>query len=83
MARFGLPKARIKRWIQGNESSIADVDGETTLNTTLSGPCCAASRRSPVAVSSSASSQLIRCQPGSGSPFGRVRFSGWSSRSGW
>jgi hypothetical protein len=41
--RFGLPKARIKRSIQLNESSIADVDGETTLNATLSGPCCSAS----------------------------------------
>ena len=62
---------------------MAEVEGEAVLNTTLSGPCSAAMRRRLAATVSSASSQLIRCQPGSASPFGRVRFSGWSSRSGW
>ena len=74
--RFGLPKARINRRIQTEESAMADVDPETWLNTTLSGPWRSAICRSLVAVTSSASCQLIRCQPGSGSPFGRVRFSG-------
>ena len=39
--------------------------------------------RSLAAAVSSASAHVIRCQPGSPSPFGRVRFRGWSSRSGW
>ena len=61
----------------------AEVDGETQLTATLSGPSRSASRRRLAAVISSASSQPIRCQPGSGSPFGRVRLRGYRSRSGW
>ncbi len=53
-----------------------------TAKATASGPLSAAMRRSAAAVSSSASSQLMRCHPGSGSPFGRVRRRGNSSRSG-
>src|SRR6266496_2034925 len=77
--RFGLPKARIKRRIQGVESAIAEVDAETRLNTTLSGPCRSASCRNRVALRSSASSQLIRCQPASGSPYllGRLATAGF------
>jgi hypothetical protein len=73
---LGLPKARIRRWIQIAESSMAEVEGEAELNTTLCGPCAEASRRSCDAVRSSASSQLMRSHPGSGSPFGRVRLRG-------
>ena len=52
-----------------------------TAKATASGPLSAAIRRNAVAVSSSASSQPMRRQPGSASPFGRVRRSGYSSRS--
>jgi hypothetical protein len=75
-ASFGLSKARLKRSIQINESDDADVEGEDALNTALSGPYALASWRSREAIRSSTSSQLICCQPGSRSPFGRVRFSG-------
>ena len=44
-----------------------------TAKATASGPLSAAIRRIWAAVSSSASSQVMRRQPGSGSPFGRVR----------
>src|SRR5262245_15058227 len=66
--KFGLPKARIKRQIHVAESATTEVDPDTMLNTTLSGPCRSASRQRVAAVRSSASSQVIRCQPGSGSP---------------
>lgn len=59
----------------GHQQVGAESD-ETALNTTLSGPCSAAIARSLAAVKSSASSQLMRCLPGSGLPLGRVRFSG-------
>src|SRR5512143_1729406 len=74
--RLGLPNAFIRRWIQSTESSEEEVDGEEALKTTLSGPCSAAILRRLADVKSRASSQLMRCQPGSGSPFGRVRFMG-------
>ena len=48
----------------------------TALKTMLCGPCSAAMLRSLAAVRSSASSQVMRCQPGSGSPLGRVRLRG-------
>jgi len=32
--RFGLPKARIKRWIHVAGSAMAEVDADTMLNTT-------------------------------------------------
>ena len=79
---FGVPKAFISRRMKPAESAIAVVEGEERLKATASGPCCSAIRRMAAAVRSSASSQLIRSQPGSGSPFGRVRRSGWVSRSG-
>ena len=44
------------------------------------GPCAAASRRIAAAVVSRASSQEISTQPGSASPFGRVRRNGRVSR---
>ena len=50
--------------------------GVVIANATLSGPDRSAISRSLEAVVSSASSQLIRAQPGSESPFGRVRFIG-------
>src|SRR4051812_19168347 len=74
--RLGLPSAFIKRSIQTCESDDADVEGEEDENTMLSEPDSAAIARSLAAVTSMASSQLICCQPGSGSPFGRVRFMG-------
>src|SRR5512146_1273472 len=74
--RFGLPYAFIRREIQARESSEADVEGDDALKTTLSAPCSAAMRRRLAATRSSASSQVMRCQPGSGSPLGRVRFIG-------
>ena len=66
---FGLPKSRISRSIQGNPSEIAVPAGVVTAKATASGPAS----RIRAAVQSSASSQVIRVQPGSGSPFGRVR----------
>jgi hypothetical protein len=71
-----VPKARCSRWIQSTQSTIADVEGETELNTTDSAPCSPASVRSRSATASNASSQLIRSQPGSAEPLGVVRFSG-------
>ena len=54
----------------------AEVEGETRLKATLSGPSLSAISSRRAAVRSRASSQLIRCQPGSGSPLGRVRIKG-------
>ncbi len=75
-SRFGVPKAFMSRLIQAVVSSDPDVDGDATLNTTLSGPSSVAIAASRVATRSSASSHPIRSQPGSGSPFGRVRRTG-------
>ena len=82
MPAFGVPKAFASRWMKPVESPIAVVEGEDTVKATACGPCRSATRRIAAAVRSSASSQPIRSQPGSGSPFGRVRRSGWVSRSG-
>src|SRR5512132_2460457 len=71
--KFGLPNARRSRVIQSTESLSADVDGEADPKTTASGPLSPAIRRSLAATVSSASSQLIRSQPGSGDPLGLVR----------
>ena len=60
---------------------MAVVDGEDWLNATACGPCRAAISRMAFAVASSASSQEIGTQPGSASPFGRVRRNGWVRRS--
>ena len=76
-----MPKAFISRRMKGAESPIAVVEGEDWLNATLCGPCAAASRRIAAAVASRASSQEISTQPGSASPFGRVRRKGRVSRS--
>ena len=73
MLAFGVPKAFISRRMKPAESAIAVVEGEDRLKATACGPCRSAIRRIAAAVRSSASSQPIRCQPGSGSPFGRVR----------
>src|SRR6266705_7077789 len=62
--KFGLPKARRSRMIQSTESLSAEVDGEADPNTTASGPLSSAICPSPEAMVSSASSQLIRSQPG-------------------
>ena len=75
-----MPKAFISRRRKGAESPIAVVDGEDWLKATLRGPCAAASRRIAAAVVSRASSQEISTQPGSASPFGRVRRNGRVSR---
>src|SRR5215470_15284073 len=80
--RLGLPKARRSRSTQSIESDIADVEGEALPNTTASGPDSAAIAVSRDAMVASASSQLRRSQPGSAAPFGAVRRSGYSSRSG-
>src|SRR5580765_8174917 len=81
--KFGLPNARCSRWIQSTQSTIADVDGETELNTTDSGPWSRASPRSRSATVPSAASQVMRRQPGSAEPLGWVRIIGYRSRSGW
>src|SRR3954454_12819375 len=78
---FGEPKALISRSTQGWASERAVPEVVVTPNATASGPLSAAMRRSAAAVVSSASFQEIRCQPGSGSPFGLVRRTGYSSRS--
>ena len=62
---------------------IAEVEGDAEPNATHSGPWSLASARSRDATMSSASSQLMRCQPGSAAPLGLVRLRGWSSRSAW
>ena len=82
MAAFGVPKAFASRWMKPVESPIAVVEVDDMVKATDCGPCRSATRRIAAAVRSSASSQLIRSQPGSGSPFGRVRRSGYVSRSG-
>lgn len=64
---------RISRSTQARLSDIAVPDGVVTAKATASGPCCSATVRICWAVQSSASSQPIRTQPGSGSPLGRVR----------
>src|SRR5215475_12627789 len=80
--RLGLPKARRSRSTQSIESDMADVEGEALPNTTASGPDSAAIAVSRDAMVASASSQPRRSQPGSAAPFGVVRRSGYSSRSG-
>src|SRR5205085_8142412 len=62
---------------------IAEVEGDTELNTTDSGPWSRASARRRSATVPSASSQLMRCQPASADPFGVVRLIGYRRRSGW
>ena len=79
---FGVPKAFISRRTNPTESAIAVVEGEDMLKATDAGPYRSAVRRIAAAVRFSASSQPMRSQPGSGSPFGRVRRSGRVSRSG-
>src|SRR4051812_20153736 len=78
---FGEPKALIRRSTQGCASDSAVPELVVTPNATASGPLSDEMRRNAAAVSSRASSHEIRCQPGSGSPFGRVRRSGYKSRS--
>lgn len=56
---------------------MAVVELEDRVKATDCGPCRSAARRSAAAVKLSASSQPICSQPGSGSPFGWVRRSGW------
>src|SRR6266700_695401 len=73
MPAFGVPNAFASRRMKPEESAIAVVDGEVRVKATDSGPCRSATRRIAATVRSSASSQPIRFQPGSGSPFGRVR----------
>jgi hypothetical protein len=78
---LGVPKAFMRRRISGPESPIAVVEGDDWLNAKASGPCCAAMRRIAAAISSSAASHEIVSQPGSASPFGRLRRSGCVNRS--
>jgi hypothetical protein len=63
------------------ESPIVVVEGEDTVKATACDPCRSATRRIAPPVRSRASSQPIGSQPGSGSPFGRVRWSGCVSLS--
>src|SRR5712692_7998756 len=79
---LGLPKRRMSRSTQARPSDIAVPAAVVTAKATASGPFRAATFRICSAVQSSASSRLMRTQPGSGSPFGRVRRRGWRSRSG-
>jgi hypothetical protein len=76
MFAFGVPKAFASRWMKPVESRIAVVEGEDTVKATACGPCRSATRRMAAAVRFNASSQPIRSQRGSRSPFGRVRRSG-------
>jgi DNA-binding transcriptional LysR family regulator len=71
-----VPNVFISRRIQAPESTMAVVEGDGRLKATASGPCAPEISRIAAATVSSASSHEIRCQPGSGSPFGRVRFMG-------
>src|ERR1051325_4773548 len=73
---LGEPKALTSRSTQGCASDIAVPELVVTANATASGPDSAAIRRRTAAVSLSASSHEMRRQPGSGSPFGRVRLTG-------
>src|SRR5215469_4313246 len=73
---FGEPNALINRSTQGCASDIAVPELVVTAKATASGPLSAAIRRIAAAVSSSASSQEMRRQPGLESPFGRVRRTG-------
>jgi hypothetical protein len=73
---LGDPNALTSRSAQGCASEIAVPADVVTAKATASGPLSAAIRRSAAAVSSRASSQLMRRHPGSGSPFGRVRRKG-------
>ncbi len=79
---LGLPKVRMSRLIHGKPSETAVPAGVVTAKATASGPSRSASARMRPAVQSSASSHVMRTQPGSGSLRGRVRRIGWSSRSG-
>jgi hypothetical protein len=79
---FGLPNALARRSTHGSKSEAALPAGVARPKTTASAPCCARIFSSRDATVSSASSQEISTQPGFGSPFGRVRFIGWRSRSG-
>src|SRR3546814_14303009 len=63
--RLGLPKLQMKRSSQGRESEIELALAEVMAKATASGPSLAAISFSRRAISSSASSQLTRCQPGS------------------
>jgi len=78
---FGEPNVLISRVTQGAASEIAVPAVVVTAKATASGPSSAAIRLMAAAVTSSASSQLMRRHPGSGSPFGRLRRSGNNSRS--
>src|SRR3546814_18058500 len=71
----------MKRSSQGRESEIELALAEVMAKATASGPSLAAISFSRRAISSSASSQLTRCQPGSRASLGRVRRSGYKSRS--
>src|SRR5262249_36496028 len=73
---FGEPNALISRSTQGCASDIAVPELVVTAKGTDSGPSLDAIGRIAAAVLPSASSQEMRCQPGSGSPFGRVRRTG-------
>ena len=68
--------------IAGRDGAEAVCFSQSSPSTTAIGDSTSFIRRIADAVRSSASSQPIRCQPGSRSPFGRVRRSGWVSRSG-
>ncbi len=79
---LGLPKRRTKRSIQSMLSDSGVPLGVVTANTTDSAPLSALMAPRRRAVSASASSQPMRTQPGSGSPLGRVRRMGCSTRCG-
>src|SRR3546814_11316194 len=74
--RLGLPKLQMKRSSQGRESEIELALAEVMAKATASGPSLAAISFSRRAISSSASSQLTRCQPGSRASLGRDRKGG-------
>jgi hypothetical protein len=74
---------RVRQPLDETAASPMDVvEPDAKVKATACGPCRSATRRIAAAVRSSASSQPIRCQRASASPFGRVRRSGQVRRSG-
>lgn len=79
---LGLPKDCTNRLTHSLPSTIGVPLGVVTANATDSGPLSSRISASLPAISSSASSQPTRTQPGSAASLGFVRFSGCSSRFG-
>src|SRR5262245_7927603 len=70
---LGLPKSHMNRSSHGRKSLIELALADVIEQTTASGPSLAAICCNRLAMSSSASSQVTRCHPGSAEDFGCVR----------